>query len=160
MISAGLRGDKPALDRLRALPNAANEGLARAVARLGFALQSRIRQDKLSGQVLKTRSGALKASIDVAADRSAAAVTATVITKLDYAAAQEYGYSGAVNVRASLRQIQQAFGRPIAAKTIIVGAHSRRMNLPERSFLRSTLDEMTPDINAGVNDALREAIAR
>jgi hypothetical protein len=34
------------------------------------------------------------------------------------------------------------------------------MNLPERSFLRSALDDMTPDISARVNDALREAIAR
>ena len=160
MISADFLGDKPALDRLRALPDAANEGLARAVAKLGIGLQSRIRQDKLSGQVLKTRSGALKASIEVATDRGAAALTATVSTDLDYAAAQEYGFSGTVSVRSSLRRIKEAFGRPIAAKTISVGAHSRRMNLPERSFLRSALDDMTPDISAGVNDALREAIAR
>ncbi len=33
------------------------------------------------------------------------------------------------------------------------------MNLPERSFLRSALDDMAPDIGAGVEDALREAIA-
>lgn len=160
MISADFRGDKPALDRLRALPGAANEGLARAVAKLGIGLQSRIRQDKLSGQVLKTRSGALKASIEVATDRSAAAITATVSTDLDYAAAQEYGFSGTVSVRSSLRRIKQAFGRPISAKTISIGAHSRRMNLPERSFLRSALDDMTPDISAGVNDALREAVDR
>jgi len=160
VISADFRGDKPALDRLRALPDAANEGLSRAVAKLGIGLQSRIRQDKLSGQVLKTRSGALKASIEVATDRSIAAVTATVSTDLDYAAAQEYGFFGTVSVRSSLRRIKQAFGRPIAAKTISVGAHSLRMNLPERSFLRSALDDMTPDISARVNDALREAIAR
>ena len=99
MISADFRGDKPALDRLRAFPDAVNEGLARAVAKLGTGLQSRIRQDKLSGQVLKIRSGALKASIEVATHRSAAAVTATVSTDLDYAAAQEYGFSGTVSVR-------------------------------------------------------------
>ncbi len=160
MISADFRGDKPALDRLRALPDATNEGLARAVAKLGIDLQSRIRQDKLSGQVLKTHNGALKASIEMATERSATAVTATVSTDLDYAAAQEYGFSGTVSVRSSLRRIKEAFGRPIAAKTISVGAHSRRMKLPERSFLRSALDDMTPDISAGVNDALREAIAR
>jgi phage gpG-like protein len=160
VISVDFRGDRPVLDRLRALPDAAGEGLARAVAKLGIGLQSHIRQDKLSGQVLQSRSGALKASIEVATNRSATAVTATVSTDLDYAAAQEYGFSGTVSVRASLRRIKEAFGRPITTKTIAVGAHSRRMNVPERSFLRSALDDAIPDINAGVNDALREAIAR
>ncbi|MGH7030579.1 MAG: HK97 gp10 family phage protein [Stellaceae bacterium] len=158
MISAGLVGDRAALDRLRALPDAANAGLARAIAKLGIALQSNVQQNKLSGQVLNVRSGALKSSIDVAVEQSGAGITATVFTNLDYAAAQEYGFSGTVNVRASLRLIQEAFGRPIAAKAIGVGAHSRRMDLPARSFLRSALAGMAPDISAGVEDALREAI--
>jgi phage gpG-like protein len=158
MISADLLGDEAALDRLRALPDAANAGLARAIAKLGIDLQNHVQQDKLSGQVLKVRSGMLKSSINVQIDQSATGATATVFTNVDYAAAQEYGFSGTVNVRASLRQIKEAFGRPIAAKTISVRAHSRRMDLPERSFLRSALDDMTPDISAGVEDALREAI--
>ena len=62
-------GDRPALDRLRPLPDAANAGLARAVAKLGIDLQSNVQQDKLSGEVLKVRSGALKSSITLA-DRS------------------------------------------------------------------------------------------
>jgi hypothetical protein len=158
VISAELLGDGPALDRLRALPDAANAGLARAIAKLGIALQSNVRQDKLSGQVLKARSGALKSSIDVAIDKSATGVSATVFTDLDYGAAQEYGFSGTVNVRASLRLIKQAFGRPIATKAISVRAHSRRMDLPERSFLRSALDDMARDISEDVEAALREAI--
>jgi hypothetical protein len=32
------------------------------------------------------------------------------------------------------------------------------MNLPERSFLRSALGDMTADIRTGVEDALRQAI--
>ena len=160
MISTDFQGDKPALERLRAFPDAASEGLIRAMAKLGIGLQGRIRQDKLSGQVLQSCSGALKASIEVAINRSATAVTATVSTDLDYAAAQEYGFFGTISVRSSLRRIKEAFGRPITVQTIAVGAHSRRMHLPERSFLRSALDDATPDINADVNDALREAIAR
>jgi hypothetical protein len=158
MISADLVGDRSALDRLRALPDAANAGLARAIAKIGIALQSNVQQNKLSGQVLNVRSGALRSSIDVAVAQSGNEVSATVFTDLDYAAAQEYGFSGTVSVRASLRLIKEAFGHPIAAKTISVGAHSRRMDLPERSFLRSALADMAPDISAGVQDALREAI--
>ena len=158
MISAELLGDEPALDRLRALPDVANAGLALAIAKLGIALQSHVQQDKLSGEVLKVRSGALKSSIDVRIDKSAAGVTATVFTDLDYAAAQEYGFSGTVNVRASLRLIKQAFGRPIGTKTVSVRAHSRQMDLPARSFLQSALDDMAPNISADVEDALRETI--
>ncbi len=123
-----------------------------------MALQGDIQHDKLSGQALRVQSGKLKSSIAVETKKSATGVTATVFTDLDYAGAQEYGFTGTVNVRASLRVIKQAFGRPIAAKTIAVRAHSRRMDLPERSFLRSALDDMAPDISAGVEDALREAI--
>ncbi|HEY3910380.1 MAG TPA: HK97 gp10 family phage protein [Stellaceae bacterium] len=158
MILAGLVGDRAALDQLRGLPDAANAGLARAVAKLGIALQSNVQQNKLSGQVLNVRSGALRSSIDVAFEQSGAGVTATVFTDLDYAAAQEYGFSGTVNVRSSLRLIKEAFGRPIAGRAISIGAHSRRMDLPERSFLRSALADMAPDISAGVEDALCEAI--
>ncbi len=157
MISAELLGDGPALDRLRALPDAANAGLARAIAKLGIDLQSHVQQDKLSGQVLEVRSGALRSSIDVETDQSATTITTTVFTDLDYAAAQEYGFFGTVNVRASLRQIKEAFGRPIAAKTISVRAHSRQVDLPARSFLQSALDDMAPNISADVEDTLREA---
>jgi phage gpG-like protein len=158
VISAELLGGGPALDRLRALPDAANAGLARAIAKLGIVLQSNVQQDKLSGEVLKIRSGALKSSINVEIDKSAIGVTATVFTDLDYAAVQEYGFSGTVNVRASLRLVKQAFGHPIATKTVSVRAHSRQMDLPARSFLQSALDDMGPDVSADVEDALREAI--
>jgi Bacteriophage HK97-gp10, putative tail-component len=158
VISAELLGDGSALDRLRALPDAANAGLARAIAKLGIDLQSNVQQNKLSGEVLKVQSGALKSSIDVQIDKSATGVTATVFTDLDYAAAQEYGFSGTVNVRAILRTIKLSFGRPIATKTVSVRAHSRQMDLPARSSLQSALDDMTPNISADVDDALREAI--
>jgi phage gpG-like protein len=158
MISAELLGGGRALDQLRALPDAANAGLARAIAKLGIALQSIVQQNKLSGEVLKVRSGALRSSIDVQIDKSAAGVTATVFSNLDYAAAQEYGFSGTVNVRTSLRMIKQVFGHPIASKTVSVRAHSRQMDLPARSFLQSALDDMAPNISADIEDALRGAI--
>lgn len=158
MISAELVGDKAALDRLHALPGAANAALARAIAKLGFTLQNYVQQNKLSGQALNVHTGTLKSSIEVAIEQGPTSVTATVFTDLGYGAAQEYGFSGTVNVGVSLRLIKEAFGRPIAVETISVGAYSRRMNLPPHSFLRSALDDMAADINSGVEDALRGAI--
>lgn len=158
MISAGLVGDAAALARLRAAPEAAGSGVARAIAKLGLDLQNNVQQNKLSGEVLQVRSGSLKQSIALQVDQTDAAASATVYSDVAYAAAQEYGFTGTVNVRASLRQIKEAFGRPISAKAVSVGAYGRRMDLPQRSFLRSALDDMAPDIGAGIADALREAL--
>ena len=159
MISAHLVGDEQLLERLRALDDAVNAGLARCVVQLGIELQRNVQQDKLSGQVLKTRTGALKSSIDYRVDQSARGASAEVSTALQYGAAQEYGFTGTVSVGASLRRIRQAFGRPIAEKTISVRAYDRRMALPERSFLRSALEDMTPAIRDAVDAAIAEAVS-
>ena len=160
MITAYLLGDEQLLERLRALPDAINLGLLRGITRLGIGLQSDVQQDKLSGQVLRSRTGLLRSSIDLRVDQSGGAITASVFSDSRYAGVQEYGFAGTVSVRASLRRIREAFGRPIAEKTISVRAHDRRMDLPERSFLRSALEDMTPAIRDGVEAALAEAVSQ
>ena len=157
MIAASIVGDREMLDRLRALPEAARAGLGRAVSELARELERRV-AEKLSGEVLQARSGSLRSSIEAAVDESATGIVVTVGSSLGYARAQEYSFAGTVGVRAHLRHITQAFGRPIAAKTIEVGASSRRMNLPERSFLRSALVEMHPQIEAAARRAMQEAL--
>ena len=160
MISASLVGDQQALERLRALPEAVNSRLLGAINRLGIELQQDVKQDKLSGQVLTSRTGSLRSSIDFRIDQSGSTFTAMVFTDSRYAAAQEYGFVGTVSVRASLRRIREAFGRPISEKTISVRAYDCRMNLPERSFLRSALKDMTPAIHDGVETALADAVSQ
>ena len=160
MITAYLVGDEQLLERLRALPEAINSGVARSITQHGIDLQRNVQQDKLGGQVLKNRSGALKSSVDLRVAQSARGVTANVFTDLQYGAAQEYGFAGTVSVGASLRRIKQAFGRPIAEKTISIRAYDRRMDLPERSFLRSALEDMTPAIREGLEAALAEAVSQ
>jgi hypothetical protein len=157
VITGYLVGDQQVVERLRALPDAVNSSLLRAITRLGIELQREVQQDKLSGQVLRSRTGSLRSSIDLTVDRSGGAVTASVFSDSRYAGAQEYGFTGTVSVRASLRRITEAFGRPIAEKTINVRAYDRRMDLPERSFLRSALDDMGPAIREEVQAALAEA---
>jgi phage gpG-like protein len=159
VISAYLVGDEQLLERLRGLADAVNSGLARCITQLGIDLQRNVQQDKLSGQVLKSRTGTLKSSIDHRVDQTARGTTTDVFTGLRYGAVHEFGFAGTVSVGASLRRIRQAFGRPIAEKTISVRAYERRITLPERSFLRSALDEMTPAIRETVDAALAEAVA-
>lgn len=146
------------LMRLREMPVAINSGLARTITKLGIDLQRNVQQNELTGQMLAARSGSLRSSIDLRVDQSATELTATVFTESPYARAHEYGFAGTVNVRASLRRITEAFGRPISGKTISVRAHSRSMDLPERSFLRSALEDIAPAIRDGVEVALRESV--
>lgn len=160
MITAYLVGDEQLLERLRALPDTVNSGLVRALTQIGIDLQRNVQQDKLSGQVLRSRTGALKSSVELRVDQEAGGVTTSVFTDLRYAAAQEYGFAGTVSVRASLRRIREAFGRPIAEKTISVRAYDRRMDLPERSFLRSALEDMTPAIREAVESGLAETVSQ
>jgi Bacteriophage HK97-gp10, putative tail-component len=160
VITAYLVGDVQLLDRLRALPDAINSGLLRGITQLGIELQRHVQQDKLSGQVLRSRTGSLRSSIGLRVDQSGGAVTASVFTDSRYAGAQEYGFTGTISVRASLRRIRDAFGRPIAEKTISVRAYDRRIDLPERSFLRSALADMAPVIRDEVGAALAEAISQ
>ena len=160
MITAYLVGDVQLLERLRALPDAINSGLLHGITQLGIELQRHVQEDKLSGQVLRSRTGSLRSSISLQVDQSGGAVTASVFTDSRYAGVQEYGFAGTVSVRASLRRIREAFGRPIAEKTISVRAHDRRMNLPERSFLRSALEDMAPVIRDEVGAALAEAVSQ
>lgn len=160
MIAAYLLGDVQLLERLRALPDAINSGLLRGITQLGIELQRRVQQDKLSGQVLRSCTGSLRSSIGLQVDQSDGAVTASVFTDSRYAGALEYGFTGTVSVRTSLRRIRQAFGRPIAEKTISVRAYDRRMDLPEHSFLRSALEDVRPAIRDGVQAALAEAVSQ
>ena len=160
MITAYLVGDVQLLERLRALPDAINSGLLRGITQLGIELQRHVQQDKLSGQVLRSRTGSLRSSIGLRVDQSGGAVTASVFTDSRYAGAQEYGFTGTISVRASLRRIRDAFGRPIAGKTISVRAYDRRIDLPERSFLRSALEDTAPVIRDEVGAALAEAVSQ
>ena len=159
MITAYLVGDQRMLERLGALPDAVNSELLRAITQLGIELQRDVKQNKLSGQELRSRTGSLRASIDLRIDQKGA-ITASVSSDSRYAGAQEYGFAGTVSVRASLRRITEAFGRPIAGKTINVRSYNRRMDLPKRSFLRSALEDMRPAIREEVEAALAEAVSR
>ena len=86
-------------------------------------------------------------------------MTATVSSNSRYARVHEYGFAGTVDVKASLRRITEAFGRPIAEKAINIRPYQRRMELPERSFMRSALEDMDPEIRDEVEAALLEALA-
>lgn len=157
MILARLVGDDAVLVWLRATPDLAASGLARAMTTLGIELQRRIQENGLTGQTLGARSGSLGSGTSLRLDQSDDRIAATVSSDSEHA--HPHGY-GAVGVGAKLRRITKAFGRPRPRKAINVRSDLRPINVPKPSFLSSALEEMDPAIRDEVEAALREALKR
>lgn len=130
---------------------------------IGFDIQQYVQAEKLSGQVLNRRTGRLRNSINSRVSEDASSVSAQVGTGVVYARPHEYGFQGTVSVPAHQRMQTMAFGRSIAARMVEVRSHPMRMNLPEKSFLRSSLADKGPEeigrIRAAMNELLVEARA-
>ena len=156
MITAYLIGDQQMLERLRMLPSAVNSGLVRSITRLGIDLQRLLQQDSDGGQALRSRARPLKSRADLRVEQSSGTITASVCTDLRNVSSR----AGTPNIRASLRHARGAFIRPIAKKVMGVPAGDRGPALPERSFLRSALDNMTPAVRDGVEATLAEAVSQ
>lgn len=116
------------------------------VGRLTLKLLTKVKQDKLSGQVLGVRSGRLRRSINQNVIANPNKIVGIVGTNVEYGRFWELGYSGSVSVKAHMRQIKMAFGKSIAPKTVQVSSHTRNVNVGARSFLGSALRDMQPEI--------------
>jgi len=159
MSGAGIAGLNATLERLQSLPGAVADGLARALARVSLDLEVEA-QGQLSGSVLRSRSGALRASIVATVSASSSGGLAAIGSDLPYAAFQECGFQGIETVSAHLRTIKQAFGRPLRAgsERIAVSAYDRKLDYPAHSFLRSALADRQAEIMSGLETAVAEAV--
>jgi phage gpG-like protein len=137
-------------------------GLERAIATLAIKLQRNIVTDKLQGQVLHVRSGRLQRSITQRpVDFGTAKPSAVVGTNVSYAKPHEFGFQGTVNVPEHLRMQKLAWGREMKdLRQVVVRAHPMRLNFPERSFMRSALAEMRPEILGQIARAVSDGAKR
>lgn len=157
--------------------------VAAAVERAGYAVQARAEQ-KLSGEVLKVRTGRLRRSINTQVVNSPTEATAQVGTNIEYAAIHEYGFDGIEQVReytrhsvVRFRATREAIAHDIETRKAImfgtgrrasayalapgtVRAHERHMVMPERSYLRSSLQELAPSITEWLHEAVAQGIAQ
>lgn len=161
MISGYAVGDAEVVQRLDTLDARLKGELRSGIGRLALKLQREVVQAKLSGQVLNVRTGTLRRSIDQAVIDGGTNISGIVSTNVKYGRFWEYGFKGVETIRAHIRRIKQAFGRPIAERDVMVKPHSRTMNLPERSFLRSALRELEQSgaVRAEIDAAIGRATA-
>lgn len=134
------------------------------VQRLAIKAQGIVKQDKLTGQVLHVRTGTLRRSINQKLLETGTGVYGQIGTNVKYAAIHEFGFDGIENVRAHLRRssAQLAVKRTQRAKKsegeVTVRAHDRHVVMPKRSFLMSTLQDMTPEIGTSLRTTVLQAV--
>ena len=151
MIHAELIGDKHLGDRLEQAREAMDGAMRKATVRGALKLLRHIKADKLSGQVLNVRSGRLRRSINQRVEEKSGGVFDGIVgTNVEYAARFEYGFSGSESVRAHIRKGKNG--------PVNVRAFTRNVNVPERSFMRSALNDMADDINIELASAMRKVV--
>lgn len=151
MIEGSVSGDAQVVRTLGRLGPELKAEVVKATGRIVLRLLTKVKAEKLSGQVLNVRTGRLRRSITQRVEQTEEAVTGVVGTNVDYARRHEFGFTGTENVKEHMRLVKQAFGLPLKHPVwSTVGAHTREANYPPHSFLRASIKELR---DAGVIDA-------
>ncbi|MEP7299159.1 MAG: phage virion morphogenesis protein [Burkholderiales bacterium] len=151
MIAQGIIvGGEQQTARFSSMPGKLRAELRVGVGRAALRVQRQSKEFKLSGQVLKVRTGRLRRSINVKMSETESSVTGSVGTNVSYARPHEYGFHGTVTVREHLRRSVSGFHT--------VRSHPRKVDMPERSFLRSALADMSAAIRLEFEQATQRAM--
>lgn len=159
MLSIQLSGDEELIARFKQMPERVHKALIRKITALSIALQNKIRTEKLDGQVLNKRTGALQSSIHRQVTDTATAVVAKVSAGKDvpYAAIHEYG--GQTKPHIIVPKNAEALHFYIGGKEVFAkSVNHPGSKMPERSYMRSSLSEMRIEIIEGMTDAVREGM--
>lgn len=160
MLNVQITGDKELIARLDAMQDNVRAALFKKVWSLSAKLENKIKNEKLSGQVLNVVSGALRRSIgsDVEQDGSKVIGKAIQSGDVKYGAAHEFGFEGDVTVAAHTREVDNIFGREVDPRTQFIKAFTRHVKMPEKSFMRSSLNDMREEIIKGLTEAVRKGL--
>lgn len=159
-ITTKVEGSARVISRLSDKRNASVVAIERVVKSSAIGLMAYVKQNKLSGQVLRVRTGTLRRSITSRTEVVGNEIRGYVGTNLKYARVHEYGFKGGVPVRAHQRMMTVAFGKRVKnPRKIDVRAHSVKVNIPKRPFMAPSVlenkDKITNDIRKVLVEALR-----
>ena len=162
LVNVKVAGINEAIERMAGLQGSIHAALLKKTHVLALKLEAKNKNEKLNGGVLNRRTGALSRSIASDVIDEGSRIIGEVFSSGDvkYAAFWEFGFSGTENVKAHVRQITMAFGKPIPATAVNVKAHTRQVDQAARSFLRSSLKEMKDEIVSGLTAAVNEGIEK
>ena len=152
MIRAEIIGDEAVIASLGAIPDRVTGLVRAAVEAEAIALTAYVKEQKLSGQVLRNITGTLRRRTNYAMTGD---LSASVGTNLVYAAIHEYGGQTRAHIIEAKNAKALAFqmgGDTIIRKLV----HHPGSRMPERSFLRSSLRESRDRILAAIQAAVAE----
>lgn len=154
MITVTVTGLPQVEGRLKAFGQL-RPALKQTVERETIALQAHVVADKLSGQVLHVRTGTLGRSITAETIETADAIEGAVGTNVRYARIHEYG--GTVHLPMLVPRRARALRFEVGGQTVFARrTRAHDVRIPERSYLRSALEDRRPTILA----AIRATLAR
>lgn len=136
--------------------------IRRTVNALTLKLQRTIQEDMLTGQRLNVQSGRLRGSVSSKVEEDKDWIKGTVGAGgalVPYAFAHEFGLKGAMAIKAHLRMIKKVFGQPITPRQIMIKAHSRKVDMKERRFMRDSLDEVAKIVPNNIDAAIEGGLS-
>lgn len=156
MLTARVIGAAQVQAGLALVPERTRARVRKTIAALTLEILRKVKAEKLSGQVLRNQTGTLRRSINQRVEDSPLGITGSVGTNLRYGKRWEQGYTGPEQVKAHMRAIKQAWGRPLATPVRVqVRAFTRQLDIKARPFLRPVLDEMRAEVLARLEAAVR-----
>ncbi|KGT48885.1 hypothetical protein [Acinetobacter sp. HR7] len=136
--------------------------IRRTVNALTLKLQRTIQEDMLTGQRLNVQSGRLRGSVSSKVEEDKDWIEGTVGAGgalVPYAFAHEFGLKGVMAIKAHLRMIKKVFGQPITPRQIMIKAHSRKVDMKERRFMRDSLDEVAKIVPKNIDAAIERGLS-
>ena len=146
MIKIETTGGEQVLARFRSLPDRLRAELRKSMMKATVDLQGHVKADKLSGQVLNVRTNRLRSSIAQRVTDLSNGVEGITGTNVAYAGIHEYG--GQIRTRLGTGKNPPKKGGKEFAQ------------MPERSFLRSALQDHRNKIRQDLTDAVVRSVQR
>lgn len=159
MITMKIAGDQELAASLRAAPGKALAAGSSALNIWATELAGYIKVEKLSGNPLHRRSGRLSASVHPVVVEQGDTVSggAAAGAGVPYAKIHEFG--GLIPAHVVVAKNAQALAIPLPGGTIFrKSASIPDVQMPERSYMRSSLREEGPDGIAQLKAAVMEAV--
>ncbi len=163
MITVAVNGDKELITKLDKVPAELNKSLTKAITILTLELKNYIIRNKLSGQVLNHRTGNLWRSIQAApVINTGDFIEGKVFSSGDvkYAAIHEYGGTIKHPGGTPYYLDKKNGGKAVFVSKIdnpnlpVTKAHD--INMPQRSFMRSSLRDFQGKIRVSLDRAVKE----
>lgn len=162
IINISITGDARIVESMGRLPSAIRQALYRKILTLALKMERNVKVGKLNGQVLNRITGALSRSIQHEVIRTPTGAIGKVFSSGDvkYAAIHEYGGVTSPHIivpkKAAVLAFPGSTGKMVFAKKV----NHPGSKMPERSFLRSTLNDMSVEISLGMKEAVVTAIQK